>query len=247
MNWRVIILSSMGLLLLVMFIDLYTQTIETRNRMMERYLLSVQEFYVAIQDQIRQLHRCRHDLAKHIQIIEMLQENGQEILQDYAEKLREEYRRQRERGSRYCSHEVVNMILLLKERQCQSLELPFAAAVEDVSLEGVGNLDWVGLLCNLLDNAIEASQRLPGPWQKGVSLCLKEEAGMLVVTVENQVPQGKSLSFSTRKDRKLHGYGLEIIDGIVDKYHGKRTVTLDKNSWRLCTRCALRGGEQAHG
>lgn len=48
MNWRVIILSSMGLLLLVMFIDLYTQTIETRNRMMERYLLSVQEFYVAI-------------------------------------------------------------------------------------------------------------------------------------------------------------------------------------------------------
>lgn len=247
MNWWVIILGSMCTLWLVMLIDLHTRSIEARNQMMEHCLLSVQEFYLAIQEQIQQMHRCRHDLAKHIQMLELLQETDQGFLQDYTEKLRTEYRRQKERSTRYCRHEVVNSILLLKEQQCQKLEISFDAAVSADSLERVGNLDWVGLLYNLLDNAVEASQRILSGRQRDVFLQLEEGEGRLVLTVENQVLPGEKLSFSTRKDKKeLHGFGLEIIDNILEKYHGQREVSLDKTTWRLCTRCTIPLGEESH-
>lgn len=243
MNWWVIILGSMSTLWLVMFIDLRTRSIEARNQMAERYLLSAQEFYVAIQDQIRQMRRYRHDLAKHIQMLEALHEADQETLRDYTRKLREEYKRQQERGSRYCQHEVVNMILLLKEQQCQKLEIPFEAAVSTASLEAVGNLDWVGLLCNLLDNAIEASQHIPQDQPRGVNLRLEDGENGMLLTVENRIRPGERLSFSTKKDKQFHGFGLEIIDEILKKNQGRRTVNLDKNTWMLRTSCSLRKRE----
>lgn len=247
MNWQIIILGSMCTLWLVMLIDLHTRSIEAHNQMTEHCLLSVQEFYVAIQEQIQQMHRCRHDLAKHIQMLEFLQETDQGFLRDYTEKLRAEYRRQKERSTRYCLHEVVNSILLLKEQQCRKLGLSFAAAVSAGSLERVGNLDWVGLLSNLLDNAIEASQRIPDIRQREVSLRLETGEGTLVLMVENQVLPGEKLSFSTRKEKKeLHGFGLEIIDNILKKYGGRREVSLDKTTWRLCTRCTIPLGEESH-
>lgn len=215
--------------------------------MAEYRLLSVQEFYIAIQDQIRQMHRCRHDLAKHIQMLELLQEKDHGFLQDYTEKLRAEYRRQKELSSRYCPHEVVNLILLLKEQQCQEQELAFSAAVSADSLESIGNLDWVGLLYNLLDNAIEASQRASSSRNQGISLCLEEKPGTLILTVENPVSPEEKLSFSTRKDNKeLHGFGLEIVDDILKKYQGERTAALDKSTWTLCTCCTLRTEGAVH-
>lgn len=244
MNWWVIILGSMCTLWLVMLIDLHTRSIEAHNQIAEHCLLSVQEFYAAIQEQIRQMHRCRHDLAKHIQMLEHLQENNPEFLRNYTEKLRAEYKRQKERSTRYCLHEVVNIILLLKEQQCRDLDLPFWAAVSADSLETVGNLDWVALLSNLLDNAIEASQRISRSQQRDVSLRLESGEKTLVLTVENQVLPGETLSFSTRKDNKeLHGFGLEIIDDTLKKYHGQRLVSLDKNTLRLSTCCTIPLGE----
>lgn len=246
MNWQVVILGSMCTMWLVMLIDLHTRSIETRNQAAEQCLLSLQEFYAAIQEQIRQMHRCRHDLAKHIQMLELLREDDQGSLRDYREKLRAEYKRQKELSTRYCRHEVVNLILLLKEQQCKKLKLPFAAEVSADSLETVENLDWVGLLYNLLDNAIEASQRTSVS-PEGISLYLKSVEGILILTVENQVPPGEKLGVSARKDRKeLHGFGLEIVDGILSKYQGERKVSLDKHTWRLSTRCTIPLGEQSH-
>jgi len=244
MNWWVIILGSMCTLCLAMVIDLRTQSIEARNQMAEHSLLAVQEFYIAIQEQIRHMHRCRHDLAKHIQMLECLQETDPGFLRGYTEKLRAEYKRQKERSTRYCLHEVVNIILLLKEQQCRELGLPFAAAVTADSLDTVGNLDWVGLLYNLLDNAIEASQQIPLPLQRGISIRLEPDEGTLILTVENQVMPGEKPGFSTRKERReLHGFGLEIIDGILTKYHGERRVSLNQNTWRLRTCCTIPLGE----
>lgn len=246
MNWQIIILGSMCTMGMVMLIDLHTRSIETRNQAAEQYLLSLQEFYAALQEQIRQMHRCRHDLAKHIQMLEFLREDEQGSLRDYRGKLRAEYKRQKELSTRYCRHEVVNIILLLKERQCQNLKLPFAAAVSADSLEMVENLDWVGLLYNLLDNAIEASQRTHAS-PKGISLHLTSAGRTLILTVENQVLPGEKPGFSARKDKKgVHGLGLEIVDGILSKYQGERSVFLDKRTWRLSTRCTIPLGEQSH-
>lgn len=239
MNWWVIILGSMSALGLVMFIDLRVRSVEARNQMAERSLLSAQEFYVAIQDQMRQMQRYRHDLAKHIQMLEALREADQETLRDYNRKLREEYERQQERGSRYCRHEVVNMLLLLKEQQCRNLEIPFEAAVSAASLDAVGNLDWVGLLCNLLDNAIEASQNIPPDRPRGVGLRLEDGEDGMILTVENRIQPGERPGFSTRKDRQFHGFGLEIIDEILKRNQGKRTVELDREAWVLRTCCSL--------
>lgn len=247
MNWWMVIGISICLLGLVKIWNLRTQMIEQKNQMMNLYLLSVQEFYVAIQDQIEQMRRYRHDLAKHVQILEMLQENNveQEELKKYSDWLRSEYYAQQEKKARYCHHEIINMILLLKAQQCEKQGIPFTVRVEDEEYESLKNIDWVGLLFNLLDNAIEANERIPVEtnFKRGIFLSMKMENENTILEVKNQICPGEKVTFQTNKKKKeFHGIGVQIIDEIVEKYQGMKEVTLDKENSLLTNRIVLRDG-----
>lgn len=237
MSWWMVIEMGLCALGLVKIWDFHTQTIEQKNQMMNMYLLSIQEFYVAIQEQIEQMRRYRHDLAKHVQILEMMQEKNveNEELKKYEKWLKAEYQAQQEKRNKYCRHEIINMILLLKVQQCEKMNIPFTVKVDNANYSVLKNIDWVGLLFNLLDNAIEANERIladanaAGNAKTGISLCLRKEDGKIIMEIQNYIHPEEKVTFQTKKKKKeLHGIGTQIIDEIVEKYHGKKEVIWDK-------------------
>ena len=62
------------------------------------------------------------------------------------------------------------------------------------------------------------------------------------VRVANSIDEKEKVSFFTRKrDRELHGIGLRIVDDIVKKYHGEKTVRTDLNEHQITIDVSLKG------
>lgn len=124
---------------------------ERENRLIQAYMVSLQSFYNMIQNRIELTRRYRHDLAKHIQTLEvMMQQSGQADLQEYADSLKIQYHQLKQ--TQYCTDEVVNTVISIKQQQCQEKEIPFEIEVGAADYHLVKDIDMVGILYNLLDS-----------------------------------------------------------------------------------------------
>ncbi len=200
--------------------------IEQDNQMMQSYMMSMQEFYVGIQHRIEATRRYRHDLAKHIQTLEVLLEKRTEAdgMQEYMDDLKSRYAVLK--NQKFCRDEIVNSVLELKETQCLEKNIPLKIQVEDHIYTGVQEADMVGLLYNLLDNAIEANEKITDPENRGIWLSLKKADGRISLNLKNRVIPGETITFQTQKAKKEeHGIGTRIIEALIEKYNGSREVS----------------------
>lgn len=217
-------------LLILVFRFMKIQEKEQENRLIQDYMESLKSFYSIIQKRIEATRRYRHDLAKHIRTLEyMMQQENTEDMREYVEDLKGRYGQLRK--EEYCCDEVVNSIVALKMQQCQEKKIPLELQIEDIIYGGVQEVDMVGLLYNLLDNAVEANERISEGEKKGISLAMGLRNGEIWMKVSNQISSGEEVNFETKKDDKeAHGIGTKIIDSLIEKYHGRKEVTLDKEN-----------------
>lgn len=199
---------------------------EQENELMQSYMVSMEEFYAGLQNKIEATRKYRHDLARHIQTLEtlLLKYDQQEGIQEYMDNLKERY--QSLKRQEFCSDEIVNSILVIKKEQCAERQIPIQITVEDCIYNGIEEVDLVSLLHNLLDNAIEANERIEETKDRAVSFSMKRQDDRTIIEMKNRIPIGEKVTFLTRKPvREEHGIGTKIIANTVEKYHGSRTFT----------------------
>ena len=199
-----------------------TREMEQENRLMQSYMFSMEEFYAGIQSRIDATRKYRHDLAKHIQTLEELmgrQSDSGEI-QEYMDNLKHQ---------EFCRDELVNSILTIKKEQCAERGILFDVKVEDCIYNGIEEIDIVGLLHNLLDNAVEAQDRITDGDEKGVWFSMRRDEKNIWIHVRNRVQKGEKVTFETSKARKEeHGIGTKIIENLVEKYSGTMKIRVDE-------------------
>ena len=81
------------------------------------------------------------------------------------------------------------------------------------------------LCANLLNNALEAAK-------EQIRLNIAVTAGFLVIEMKNdykEKPLVKNNHFVSEReqDSLAHGWGMKIIEQIVEKYHGELTIRVD--------------------
>ena len=209
-----------------------------RNQLIQSYMVTLQGFYQTIQSQIDMTRKFRHDLAKHIQTLEELMEeqNGSE-LREYADSLKQEYRQVENKGE--SESEVINAILSMKERQCREKNIPFCINIEEKGYALVRDIDMVGLLVNLLDNAIEENEKIEEE-QRGIWLDMKEkEQGEVWLQIKNKIRLDKKIDFQTEKKGE-HGIGRGIIEYLVKQYQGEENVRIDQETAVFCETILLK-------
>lgn len=216
---------------------------EERNRLIQSYMITLQDFYQTIQGQIDLTRKFRHDLAKHIQTLEVLmaEEDGAE-LQKYADGLKLEYRKVEKKGE--SKSEVVNVILSMKRKHCQEKEIPLYLNIEEKEYALVRDMDMVGILVNLLDNAIEENEKIESEGQRGIWVTMKEtEQGEVWLQIKNKIRPGKKIDFQTEKKGE-HGIGRGIIAYLVEQYQGEVNVSIDQEMSVFCETIALKNKRQ---
>lgn len=92
--------------------------------------------------------------------------------------------------------------------------------------EGINSEDLCTILSNLIDNAIEACEKVAG--RKKIEIESGEANGFLILSVSNPTVNGANPKFrTTKKDKLNHGIGLKNVERTIKKYNG--TLDLGKN------------------
>lgn len=134
--------------------------------------------------------------------------------------------------------EPLNVLLSEKQLLCQSKQIAFDCMADGKALAFLRTSDLYALLGNLLDNAVTAAGKVDDPAGRYIRLEVARKRGMVLVHCENScIPEdlpalrdGLPVPDSGRL-RGLHGFGLETIRTIVEKYGGSCRVSTGKETF----------------
>ena len=120
-----------------------------------------------------------------------------------------------------CANPYVNALLNAYLIEAKEKQISMQFEIKADLLEGFDNYDLNTLLSNLLKNAVEASEHSEDP---KVKLQLTEKAGLLMIRCCNNLAEP-----SCPVKKRIQGQGLMIIDEILQRYQGTRSVKKDQN------------------
>ena len=186
----------------------YLKEIESeRNRIMEKRskeLLEMKEYF-----------------AKRIaEINDRLAVGDAEHAEEDMDQLQEELKKNETRE--YCKHAVVNAVLNEKEKACKGLGFSLETELLIPSQLQVEPLNICSIFSNLLDNAIEAVENMEEEARR-ISVHGELKGNYLFIKVKNPATQ----EHVQRSKREEHGYGVQIIKDIAQKYDGQYLVTYE--------------------
>lgn len=124
-------------------------------------------------------------------------------------------------------NEGIDTILSEKRLHCEGKGIEFDCVADGSALRFLSNAELYSLFGNLLDNAIEAVERLDDPTERIVSLNVRSAAGMATIHEENyfdgSVRMKDGTPVSTKGDPLNHGYGFLSMRTIVEAHGGAIT------------------------
>lgn len=137
----------------------------------------------------------------------------------------------------YTGNESLDVILSKKKRHCFQRDIQFICIADGKRLSFMGESDIFALMGNILDNAIEAVERLDDPDKRMIHLSITGKNCFVRIRAENYFQDtlnysGKTL-LTTKADKEHHGYGLKSISLLVEKYAGTIKIYTEEEMFIL--------------
>lgn len=163
-----------------------------------------------------ELRKIRHDFSNIMQVMGTLMDvtdapEAQKLYAELSELIRGiqlEY---------YCENSLVNAVLSNKIKLCREKGIEPEISVRIPAELSIDEMDLCRALVNLIDNAIEASERDSSGNQRLVAIELFEKDGYLFIKTKNNTDV---LLDETQKEKQQHGFGKEILAELAGKYDG---------------------------
>lgn len=126
---------------------------------------------------------------------------------------------------------ALDIIFTEKSLLCYKNNIRFTCIADGKLLSFMDDVDAYSLFGNLVDNAIEA---LKDEEQKRViSLIIKGQGDFVSISIQNffskQLRFENGLPITTKKDKNYHGYGMQSIKMICEKYNGTLSINTNDN------------------
>ena len=135
-------------------------------------------------------------------------------------------------------NEGLNAALIKASHACREKNIRFHYAVLG-NINGIDSLDMGNLIYNLLKNGIEACERVQS--QRELELVIRRDRELVEIEVDNTIQEPlmkfNPLFQTSKKEKEKHGFGMETIREIVERYHGN--YTLWEEGTRLLQRITL--------
>lgn len=182
---------------------------------------------------IRDEERVRsiyHDMKNHLLLLQAQTGNGEEV-QNSIQELQGQI--QRYENYHHTGNEFLDIIIRDKANAAQRRKIDFSAVISFEAGSFIKPLDISTIFGNALDNAIEASEKLPEDLRL-ITVKANRVRNMLVITVENNAaPALLAPKGTTKKDTFAHGFGLPNLKNAVEKYGGQCSTTLENGIFLL--------------
>lgn len=226
---ELMIITSLVVFLIIVISVIRIVSIKHENKRITTYMAYMEALYSDIEERVNIVRKYRHDLSKHICMLEILtaKDGDSKELKKYIREHRSQY--DSVVADTDTGDDILDTLIHIKRVECNGKNIVLNISVESGCCDFLDETDKVGLLSNLLDNAIEATERLPKGSKHDISLDLYNEDNNVVVKLTNSIAKGKKLSFVTQKrDKIIHGIGTKVIEDIIVKYNGSRELNIDE-------------------
>lgn len=142
-------------------------------------------------------------------------------------------------GAGFCANRVADALLALKEAAAAQASVAFSVDADIPDGLAVADADLCAALANMIDNALRGAAAARGP-ARFVSVRARLGRKMLAIEVENGIDVVADASGASRRRRVVggHGWGLEILRDIAERYDGSFEAKAEGDRWRAT--CMLR-------
>ena len=131
----------------------------------------------------------------------------------------------------YCKNPLINAIIYDKSNSAKELGIEFTACIDIPEEIKIELTDLCSIFTNLIDNAFKSAKESKC---KKVELSVRYDMGMLFVISKNYPDSTPSFEKHERKLVKerlsAHGYGLDILNDIAQKYQGSVKIKTEAES-----------------
>ena len=190
-------------------------------RLLHEQTQNQMDLYQSMKKRYEQQRRFSHDYKNQLNCIQGMIENGQtqEVL-EYISGLTGNFRQ----SEMYVNtnHAVVNVMLNQKYQEASDKGIVMTILSGNLLGLTISEEDIVTLLGNLLDNAIEACEKLAENKVIQFKMVLEEE--QLVLSIRNPIKNAVQIKdnqiVTSKRDKSRHGIGLLNVDSVIRKNNG---------------------------
>lgn len=225
-EWLLSVFLGLVVVLFLLYIKnyLYLREKSLIDKMRVKQLEQQVSYYKDKQTEELRIRSLYHDMKNHLLLLEEYPQNT---------KLISGLKRQLDDFENYYNtgNEFLNVIIKDKARKAKENQIDFKCTIQFGNMNFINPLDISTIFGNALDNAIEATIKLP-PEERIVTVRGKQIQEMFIIIVENSAKAGNT-NKTSKADTLLHGFGIANIKKAVEKYNGEITTRYQDNRFEI--------------
>ncbi len=237
-------------LLLIMIINLlkineknkYINSLKETVRNLKKYINNLRKkenafflYYNETKQKNDKLIRIKHDIKNELQIAYAMMDKDKKvstkILNELNDKLEDI------KIINFSKNAILNTILTLKKMEIKNSGINLEIEIDKTVDFNMEEIDICDLFSNILDNSIEATKKYNCE-NRFIKFCIAKKNDYIIIKCENTykgVLKKNSYGnyITTKQEEKQHGYGINIIKNIVDKYNGEINFITKNNIFKI--------------
>ena len=220
----VVLLVSSNILVFFLFEKQMLQDEETKKSILIQQQLQYQtQYFKELSDKYKLSNKTIHDTKNQLFAIAAAMSNNDMA----AAKIRiEELCKNAAAGenSIRTGNDALDALINTKYNDNKELNIKFKHNIMMKTNNKIDNIDLCIIIGNALDNAIEACSKIDKSKEKEIVLKIRQVNETLAIEMTN--PTAESIEkvngklVSNKKEKELHGFGMQSIVEIVNKYNG---------------------------
>ena len=229
------IISEIFNLAVLYFFENISNSLQLENEitLMQQRTDMQYNYYQQLEIEYKKSQNIMHDIKNHIKVLERLYQSGQNAEGlEYAERITEIV-------EGLCmkfksNNRILNIIVNEKIRICKDGHIDFTYLVENIDLSFISDMDVTTIFANLLDNAIEACNKIVDE-TKQITLRVYQFNNMIIInlinSIDNAPVQDEGKLISSKKNHKA--IGLSNVSAAVEKYDGDINIEIEQKNFSV--------------
>ncbi len=236
-NYYLSIDIAIFILLLIGFMIMYNymhhkEIITARRKILSQIEKDNADFIKEIKDRDYDQRILIHDIKKHLTAIQIMTQNGNfSEAGEYIQNLTESTALSP--PIRYCGNDYMNSILYKYKKEAEQLGIDFSIDANSVDLSTLDTYDLTVIMCNLLDNSVEAAQKVENGHIK-ITLSHDVEKNITLIIIVNSSNEKakfiQGIPQSNKHESRYHGLGIKSVLTALGKYNGDINMYQDENN-----------------
>ena len=231
-----LILTCLMLLMIFMTMFLLNRLWQKNQRLYEYNLTKIQvkqqqKQLLSLKENEEQIKEIRHDMKNYLISYRALLIEGriQEVIDELDKMIDTKLA---PKPTEFCSNQLVNTLLMQKYMECQEKNIPIS--VHTIISDSYEDIETLVAISNLIDNAIEASEKLP-PEKASVSIEIVPRPNGISILIANHIDRSVLLAnpdlTTTKPDKKQHGIGIQSAKRIIEQKNGILEIYEENNKF----------------